>query len=69
MGIGVSIFNMKNLWWLMVVLLGALGNSGVGLIGLYQKKKMLNDFEFNEDLLKGGNENDEKLFERQEGIY
>lgn len=44
-GIVVSIYNFKNLWWLMIVLLGALGNTIVMQIANYQKMIRLKEIE------------------------
>ena len=40
-GIGISIYAYKTLWWLVIVLIAALGNTIVALIGLYQRYKQL----------------------------
>lgn len=40
-GIIVSIISVKNLWWLLIILIAALGNSIVGTIGIYQKYNIL----------------------------
>lgn len=40
-GIIVSIISVKNLWWLLIILIAALGNSIVGVIGIYQKYSLL----------------------------
>ena len=36
-GIIVTIIAIKTLWWLLIILVAGLGNTIVGLIGLYQK--------------------------------
>lgn len=35
----------KNLWWLGIIMLGAFGNTWVGLIALKQKQKLLKNLE------------------------
>lgn len=40
-GIIVSIMNAENLWWLIIILLGALGNTAIQLIGLIQKRNLI----------------------------
>lgn len=37
-GIFVSAVAWKTLWWLLIILLAALGNTITGIIGLYQKR-------------------------------
>lgn len=37
-GIGISLYAIDTLWWLLFILVGALGNTGVQQIGLYQKR-------------------------------
>lgn len=51
-GIIISIFTIRNLWWLLIILIGGLGNTLMQLLGLWQKKKLLENFE---NSLKGGN--------------
>lgn len=50
-GIFISIIGIRSLWWLLIVLIGALGNTLVQLLGLWQKKKLLEKFNID---LKGG---------------
>ena len=59
LGIVMCIIGIRNLWWLMIILIGALGNTSMQLVGLIQKKRMLQAFEFNIDLMKGGNNNND----------
>ncbi len=40
-GIIISITRAKTLWWVGVILFGALGNTVIQLIAFHQKKKML----------------------------
>ena len=42
LGLVFSIFNHKNMWWVAIILVGALGNTWIQLLGLYQKKIALN---------------------------
>lgn len=44
-GVFISIINIKTLWWLLIILVGALGNTSVSLLGLWQKKKLLKQFD------------------------
>jgi len=44
-GIWISILGFNNLWWLMLILIGGLFNTGVQLLGLLQKKNILMRFE------------------------
>lgn len=44
-GMVVCIINAKTLWWLGIILVAALGNSAVGLIGLYQRKIQLDNIQ------------------------
>jgi hypothetical protein len=41
-GIIVSIAKIKTLWWLGIILVAALGNTMIGLIGIYQRYIQLN---------------------------
>ncbi len=45
LGLFVSIYGWKNLWWVGIILIGALFNTGVQYLGLAQQKKMLEDLE------------------------
>ena len=47
LGFLVSLWKIKNFWWLGIILLGALGNTYMGLVALKQKKKMLEQFQVN----------------------
>lgn len=56
-GLVIALINFKTLWWLFIILLGALGNTSVQLIGILQKKKLLEDIKDSfEKSLEGGNE-------------
>lgn len=44
-GIVISIINIKTLWWLLIILCGALGNTAMQLLGLVQKRNMLKQLE------------------------
>jgi len=50
-GIIITLFTLKTVWWLTIILGGALFNTLVQLLGLWQKKKILGRFQIN---LKGG---------------
>lgn len=45
LGLCVSIYGWKNLWWVGIILIGALLNTGVQFLGLKQQKKILDDLE------------------------
>lgn len=51
-GIIVSLFDIKTLWWLTIILVGAVGNSLVQLIALTQQKINLEDAIEIENLMK-----------------
>ncbi len=53
-GLAVAIYKWKSFWWGAIILIGALFNTAVQMIGLMQKRNALQRIE---DLLKGGNEN------------
>lgn len=44
-GIIISLVAVGDLWWLLLILTGGLGNTLVQLLGLWQKKKLLIEFE------------------------
>lgn len=50
-GFGLSIWHLKTLWWLSLVLLGGMINTGIQLVGLYQQKKVFDNIK---ELMKGG---------------
>ena len=52
-GIVISIIAYRSMWWLIIILVGALGNTLVGYLSLWQKKRQLIIIE-NE--MKGGNQ-------------
>jgi hypothetical protein len=41
LGIGVTLWQWKNMWWVLIILLGGAGITIVQLIGGYQKVKIL----------------------------
>ena len=47
LGFCASIYAVKNLWWLAIILGAALGNTYVGYIALKQKEKLLINLEEN----------------------
>lgn len=63
-GIIVSLFGVAKLWWLLIILIGAFFNTSISLLGLWQKKKLLEKFDVNyndvEEKMKGGKEKDEQ---------
>ncbi|KKN16035.1 hypothetical protein LCGC14_0979970 [marine sediment metagenome] len=50
-GIIVTLFNIKTLWWVLIILVGVFGVTSVQLLGSLQKKKALEDIEI---VMKGG---------------
>jgi len=44
-GIVVCFFNIKNLWWLLIILIGSLYVNVTMYIGTWQKKKVLENIE------------------------
>jgi len=46
-GLVISIINWRNVWWLTIVLTGALFNTLIQLLGLLQKRNILKRFEIN----------------------
>lgn len=44
-GIIVSIWKLSTLWWLGIILLAGLGNTIVGIVGIYQKYLQLQKIE------------------------
>ena len=44
-GIIVTLFNIKTLWWVLIMLVGVFGVTLVQFLGLIQKKKVLEDIE------------------------
>jgi len=45
LGLLISIYGWKNLWWVGIILLGALLNTGVQYLSIKQQKKILDDLE------------------------
>ena len=45
LGLLVSLYGWKNLWWVAIILVGALINTGIQYLGLVQQKKRLEDIE------------------------
>jgi len=44
-GFVVTLFNLKNLWWLTIILGAAFFNSGIAALGLWQKVRILENLE------------------------
>lgn len=44
-GIIICLFNIKSFWWLLLILVGAFGNTSVQQIGLIQKFKIFKSLE------------------------
>ncbi len=44
-GLVIGLINIKTLWWLVIILVGALGNTAIQLIGLIQKRNLLDNLE------------------------
>ncbi len=49
-GFVMGIINWKTLWWVVIVLFAAIGNTLIQLIALYQQKKVLENYESFEDI-------------------
>lgn len=54
-GLVISSFNIKSLYWLFIILTGALGNTSIQLLGMIQKYNQLKMFD---KLQKEAQEND-----------
>ena len=44
-GIGVSIWKFENLWWVLLILIGVLGVTSMQLLGMVQKRNILENIE------------------------
>lgn len=53
-GIVVSSWQFNTLWWLTIILVAAFGNTGVGMLGLWQKRQMLENIEKQMKQIQGG---------------
>ena len=53
-GIVVSAWQFNTLWWLTIILVAAFGNTGVGMLGLWQKRIMLLNIEKQMKEIQGG---------------
>jgi membrane protein YdbS with pleckstrin-like domain len=45
LGLAVMFYNAKTFWWMIIILIAAMVNTLVGLVGLYQKKIWLTKVE------------------------
>ena len=45
LGLFVSIYGFKKLWWVMIILIGALINTGIQYLALVQQKNLLESLE------------------------
>ena len=76
LGLLVSIYGWKDLWWVGIILIGALINTGVQYLALRQQKKLLENLEKQFNLSEFDNSNDEipeediviKEQDRKEGV-
>ena len=50
LGLGVSIYGWENLWWVGIILIGAIINTGVQYLGFKQQLNMLNKMEDYEEM-------------------
>lgn len=67
-GLVICIVGIKRLWWLGIILLGALFNTCISYIGLKQKKKALEPYYKKVEIpkeSKGGQKNVEEIIEGQ----
>ena len=55
-GIFIAILGIERLWWLLIILVGGLGNTLMQLLGLWQKKKLLEKFKFQMEEIDDGTE-------------
>ena len=46
-GIVITLIAFKTLWWLFIILVGGLFNTSIQLIGIWQKKRILENIELN----------------------
>ncbi len=62
LGLFVTIYGWRNLWWVAIILVGALINTGVQYLGLVQQKEVIESLEkqFNVPLKKN-KKNDKKI--------
>jgi len=44
-GIVICLLGLENLWWLCIILVGGLFNSVIQYLGLWQKKKLYEDYQ------------------------
>ncbi|KKM66098.1 hypothetical protein LCGC14_1484670 [marine sediment metagenome] len=44
-GIGISIYKFEQLWWVLLILLGVLGVTSMQLLGMVQKRNILENIE------------------------
>ena len=44
-GIGISIYAYEKLWWVMIILFGVLGVTSMQLVGMMQKRNILENIE------------------------
>lgn len=49
LGIGLTLYNFNNYFWLFLILVGGLGNISIQQIALYQKYNMLKTFQIQEE--------------------
>ena len=45
LGLVISLYSFKNLWWVSIILFGVAGNTSIQLVTIYQKRKLLENIE------------------------
>lgn len=53
LGLIVTFFSIRQLWWVTIILVGALYNTCVGYLGLWQKKRILQMMQGGQDEFTG----------------
>jgi len=68
-GIIVCLFNIKNLWWLLIILVGGFYVNIVQYIGTWQKKKILQRFEVVKEIVKEKVEEDPEYIKSKNDFH
>lgn len=72
LGLIVTIIAIKILWWVMIILIGAIINTGVQYLGLIQQKRLLENmekmFEDNIPNENGGKKDETKLLSKDRSV-
>jgi len=54
-GVVITLIGFKTLWWLFIILVGGLFNTIIQLLGVWQKKRILENIELNFKEVEKGN--------------